>query len=103
MFLSFVLCSFSVGAIKSTMRDVILNIRPPPPERETTMTNLVLDFAKVASSEEWIDMFDVLIGTLIGLLHRFVEQKLVACFHLVEKERIKGGLNLTFVFFAGSL
>ena len=52
------------------MRDVILNIRPPP-EREITMTNLVLEFAKIATSEEWIDMFDVLIGTLIGLLHRY--------------------------------
>ena len=55
--------------MKDTMRDVILSIRPPP-EHETTMTNVVLEFAKVASSEEWIDMFDVLIGTLSGLLHR---------------------------------
>ena len=53
------------------MRDVILNMIDPP-EHETTLTNLVLEFAKIASSEEWIDMFDVLIGTLIGLLHRFV-------------------------------
>ena len=60
----------SGGAIKSTMRDVIINVRPPPKDKDITMTNLVLEFARQATSEEWLDLFDTLIGTLIGLLHR---------------------------------
>ena len=39
-------------------------------EATTTITNLVGDFARASATEEWIDLFDVLIGSLIVLLYR---------------------------------
>jgi hypothetical protein len=51
------------------MKDVCLNILMPP-EKECTLTALVAEFARGAGSQDWIDLFDVLIGTLIVLLHR---------------------------------
>lgn len=67
--------------MKTAMKDVVANlavIRNHQPESKNpssnsvqspdsksalgTMTNLVAEYAKGASSEEWIDLFDVLSG-----------------------------------------
>ncbi len=44
----------------------------PPPSSSTssTLTSLVSEYASVASSEDWVDLFDVLAGSLLVLLHR---------------------------------
>ncbi len=85
----------STSAIKATMREVVVNITKPAAaaaengETTTTVTSLVQvritsealkklltnvtsmqDFAKSAMTEEWIDLFDVLVGSLIVLLYR---------------------------------
>jgi hypothetical protein len=65
----------STTAIKTTMRDVVVNVTRPGndasgAESSTTITNVVQDFSRSASTEDWIDLFDVLIGSLIVLLHR---------------------------------
>ena len=56
------------------MREVAVNVTKPAietgVEAPTTITNLVGDFARSASTEDWIDLFDVLIGSLIVLLYR---------------------------------
>ena len=62
----------SVGAIKSTLQEVTLNIFPlhKSSSSNTTLTNLVGEFARTAESEDWIDLFDVLTGSLLVLLNR---------------------------------
>eukprot|EP00095_Tigriopus_kingsejongensis_P012711 maker-scaffold22_size673200-snap-gene-5.45 protein:Tk12711 transcript:maker-scaffold22_size673200-snap-gene-5.45-mRNA-1 annotation:"hypothetical protein DAPPUDRAFT_323315" len=63
----------SVSAIKGTMKEVILNCTSqllPNIRENITLTSLVGEFAQKATSEEWIDLFDVLIGSLIVLLQR---------------------------------
>ena len=72
---------FSGAAIKGTMRDVVLSAIAAP--TTTTLTNLVAEYAKTAASEEWMELFDVLIGSLIVLLQR------VHVVHVVIEEAIK--------------
>eukprot|EP00094_Tigriopus_californicus_P006558 TCALIF_06314-PA protein Name:"Similar to scat Vacuolar protein sorting-associated protein 54 (Drosophila melanogaster)" AED:0.03 eAED:0.03 QI:253/0.88/0.7/1/1/1/10/0/899 len=74
----------SVIAIKSTMKEVVLNCIGDslPNVKETTLTNLVGEHAQKASSEEWIDLFDVLIGSLIvlqqriGVIHKVIMESI---------------------------
>ena len=63
----------SSAAIKSTLKEVVVSVTKPAGEggeATTTITNLVGDFARASATEEWIDLFDVLIGSLIVLLYR---------------------------------
>ncbi len=89
----------SVNAVKSAMTDVALNfasaakVNSPsrqqqnqqvPSETSTntasTLTGIVGNFAKEASSHEWIDLFDVLAGSLLVLLHRI---------HIIHKVQLQ--------------
>ena len=64
---SSLLCS--IAAIKTTFRDIAKQILSPE-DQEVTLTNLVADLAKKAKSQEWVDFFDFLLGSLISLLRR---------------------------------
>ncbi len=54
------------------MSEVVINLTSssPPQSASTNLTSLVGEFACSASSELWIDLFDVLTGSLLVLLHR---------------------------------
>ena len=41
-----------------------------PDSQEVTLTNLVADLARKAKGQEWVDFFDILLGSLISLLRR---------------------------------
>ena len=41
-----------------------------PEDQDVTLTNLVADLARKAKSQEWVDFFDFLLGSLISLLRR---------------------------------
>ena len=55
----------------------------PAATTSNTTANIVAEFARVASSEEWIDLFDNLAGSLLILLNRVYK------IHEVVKEAIE--------------
>jgi len=57
-----------VIAIKEAIKDVVLGVLDLT--EETTLTSLVADFALIATSEGWVDLLDLLIGSLIVSLKR---------------------------------
>ncbi len=56
--------------------------------QEATLTNLAAEFAKRANSQEWVDFFDVLLGSLISLLRR------IFAIHNVIMEAIETANNM---------
>ena len=65
----FCIFSFSISAIKTTFRDIARQVLAPE-DPDITLTNLVADLARKSKSQEWLDFFDVLLGSLISLLRR---------------------------------
>jgi len=59
----------SISAIKTTFRDIARQVLAPE-DQDITLTNLVADLARKSKSQEWLDFFDVLLGSLISLLRR---------------------------------
>ena len=57
----------------------------------TTVTSLVGDFARSASTEEWIDLFDVLVGSLVVLLYRIHTVHCVIAAAIGEVNASNGG------------
>jgi len=59
---------FGINAIKHAIKDVVLEILDLTEEK--TLTNLVAEFALIATPEGWTDLLDYLFGSLIISLRR---------------------------------
>ena len=88
----------STSAIKTTLREVVVSVTKPAASSEggaeaapTTVTSLVGDFARTASTEEWIDLFDVLVGSLVVLLYRIHTVHCVIAAAIGEVNASSGG------------
>ena len=89
----------STSAIKTTLREVVMSVTKPATASEggaeaaapTTLTSLVGDFARSASTEEWIDLFDVLVGSLVVLLYRIHTVHCVIAAAIGEVNASSGG------------
>ena len=89
----------STSAIKTTLREVVVSVTKPAAASEggaetaapTTVTSLVGDFARSASTEEWIDLFDVLVGSLVVLLYRIHTVHCVIAAAIGEVNASSGG------------
>ena len=80
------------------MREVVVSVTKPAAASEggaetapTTVTSLVGDFARSASTEEWIDLFDVLVGSLVVLLYRIHTVHCVIAAAIGEVNASNGG------------
>ena len=56
----------SISSLKNVIKDVVLSVLDVT--EETTLTNLVAEFAGVASSSDWTGLLDLLSGSCIGLV-----------------------------------
>lgn len=73
----------AVAAVKSAIREVVLELLDPT--EETTLTNLVADFAILATPEGWGQFLDRLVGALVTVLRR------VHGIHLVVETSLQQG------------
>jgi hypothetical protein len=62
--------TFSILAVKNTFRDVIFDLLSRANE-DIAMTAIASEFAKTASSQEWVHFFDVLLGEFRPFFDRF--------------------------------
>jgi len=58
----------AINTIKRTIKDVVLEKLDL--NEEKTLTNLVAEFALVATSDEWTELLDLLVGSLIIVLRK---------------------------------
>ena len=54
---------FSIHAVKNTFRDVTVDLLSRSKE-DMAITSVAAEFARSASSQEWVHFFDVLLGKL---------------------------------------
>jgi hypothetical protein len=52
---------FSIHAVKNTFRDVTVDLLSRSKE-DMAITSVAAEFARSASSQEWVHFFDVLLG-----------------------------------------
>ena len=81
----------AVIAVKGAIRGVVLGVLDP--QAETTLTQLVADFALIATAEGWGDLLDMLVGSLLVVVRRVHGLHLVVQGSLEqgEEERLEEG------------
>ena len=81
----------AVIAVKGAIRSVVLGVLDP--QSETTLTQLVADFALIATADGWGDLLDLLVGSLLVVVRRVHGLHLVVQGSLEqgEEERLEEG------------
>ena len=96
-----VLDAASITAVKHIIRDVGLQVLvrdeaagsggdgETSGDQVSTLTNLAAEFARTASSQDWTDFLDILLGSLVSLLRR------IHAIHAVILAAIENTSNVT--------
>ena len=74
----------AVAAVKSAIKQVVVGVIEP--KQEGTLTNLMAEYAEVATSDAWTDLLDMLVGALTVVVRRVHAVHVVVRSSLEEEE-----------------